>query len=402
MAIPLPKVIFHTLADTKELIKLPHAGLYQEFAQQDYECARNFLLAYKNNQETFKNYRREIERLLQWSWLIRQESILKLKREDIELFIEFCQKPPKTWIGISHVPRSNPQWRPFVATLTKAKTKAGIKLDKDNYNLAEATIKIMFAAIGSFYNFLTQEERVSANPVRLIKQKSKYFRKQANAPRIRRLSPEQWGYVIQAAQMMAQEQPAKHNRSLFIVQALYGMYLRISELASSARWSAQMNSFYKDADGNWWFKVVGKGNKERDISVSDDMLAAFKHYRISLNLSPLPTTTEDTPLIPKFAGRGGVTDTRRLRTIVQQCFDQAYLLMLQDNKPEDAEELKVATVHWLRHTGISDDVKIRPREHVRDDAGHSSGAITDKYIDIEKRERSRSAKHKKIAPADYV
>ena len=40
-------------------------------------------------------------------------------------------------------------------------------------------------------------------------------------------------------------------------------------------------------------------------------------------------------------------------------------------------------MHWLRHTGISDDVKQRPREHVRDDAGHSSGAITDKYIDVE-------------------
>jgi site-specific recombinase XerC len=101
------------------------------------------------------------------------------------------------------------------------------------------------------------------------------------------------------------------------------MYLRISELASSERWSAQMNSFYKDTDGNWWFKVVGKGNKERDISVSDDMLAAFKHYRLSLNLSPLPMTTEDTPLLPKFSGIGGITDTRYIRAIVQQCFDQA-------------------------------------------------------------------------------
>ena len=56
----------------------------------------------------------------------------------------------------------------------------------------------------------------------------------------------------------------------------------------------------------------------------------------------------------------------------------------------------VATVHWLRHTSISDDVKIRPREHVRDDAGHSSSAITDKYIDIELRERHRSARNKII------
>lgn len=55
-----------------------------------------------------------------------------------------------------------------------------------------------------------------------------------------------------------------------------------------------------------------------------------------------------------------------------------------------------ATVHWLRHTGISDDVKIRPKEHVRDDAGHSSSAITDRYIDIELRERHKSAKAKPL------
>ena len=54
----------------------------------------------------------------------------------------------------------------------------------------------------------------------------------------------------------------------------------------------------------------------------------------------------------------------------------------KDGFHEDADLLASATVHWLRHTGISDDVKIRPREHVRDDAGHSSSAITDKYIDI--------------------
>jgi len=55
-----------------------------------------------------------------------------------------------------------------------------------------------------------------------------------------------------------------------------------------------------------------------------------------------------------------------------------------------------ATVHWLRHTSISDDVKNRPREHVRDDAGHSSSAFTDRYVDVELRERQKSAKRKKI------
>ena len=81
---------------------------------------------------------------------------------------------------------------------------------------------------------------------------------------------------------------------------------------------------------------------------------------------------------------------------MQFCFDQTIQKLHQDGFIDEAETLNEATVHWLRHTGISDDVKIRPREHVRDDAGHSSSAITDKYIDIELRERHRSAKKKTI------
>jgi hypothetical protein len=52
--------------------------------------------------------------------------------------------------------------------------------------------------------------------------------------------------------------------------------------------------------------------------------------------------------------------------------------MRKDGLEDDAAELKAATVHWLR--GISEDVKIRPREHGRDDAGHSSMQTTDRYI----------------------
>jgi len=62
----------------------------------------------------------------------------------------------------------------------------------------------------------------------------------------------------------------------------------------------------------------------------------------------------------------------------------------------DAIELKTATVHWLRHTGISEDVKFRPREHVRDDAGHASMATTDRYIDSDLRERHESGRKKRI------
>ena len=38
---------------------------------------------------------------------------------------------------------------------------------------------------------------------------------------------------------------------------------------------------------------------------------------------------------------------------------------------------------------------VRQRWHVRDDAGHSSGAITDRYIDVELQARAKSAAKKK-------
>ena len=134
----------------------------------------------------------------------------------------------------------------------------------------------------------------------------------------------------------------------------------------------------------------------RQIAVSNDMLDALKHYRTTyLKLSPLPSPGEKMPLFAHIRNLDQpITSDRPIRALVQKCFDEAADKLESDGQQEEANSLKVVTVHWLRHTGISEDVKRRPREHVRDDAGHSSSAITDRYVDIELRERARSAKNK--------
>jgi integrase len=241
------------------------------------------------------------------------------------------------------------------------------------------------------------EDYVDRNPVKRLRQRSRLVRSKPTQAPVRRLSELQWDYLVETAEKMADENPS-HERTLFIVSSLYGLYLRISELADTAQWTPVMNHFHQDSDGNWWFKTVGKGNKERDIPVSQDMLKALKRYRRSLEIPALPSPADTMPLIPKQKGRGGLSSTRQLRDIVQRCFDAAVDRLRADNLEADAEALQVATVHWLRHTGISDDVKSRPREHVRDDAGHSSSVTTDRYIDVEKRERHTTAKRKKIRP----
>lgn len=373
------------------------------YAQQDYLQVLNFLYSYRGSVDTFNAYRRELERLIQWSWFIQNKSILQIKRADIEAFIEFCQKPYKSWVGVKTVARFvsrnglreiNEEWRPFIVKVSKRAFQDGTRPEKDDFQLSSEGIKQIFAILGSFYNYLIQEEMTEANPILQIRQKSKFVRKNQGLPTVRRLSKLQWQTVINIAHEMAAAHPNLHERTLFIVEALYGMYLRISELVATARWVPMMQHFYRDGNGDWWFKTVGKGNKMRQIAVSTSMLNALKHWRHHLQLTPLPSPDEQMPLIPKTKGKGPIESTRAIRIIVQTCFDKAINELRNNQRHDEAEMLRSVTVHWLRHTGISDDVKIRPREHVRDDAGHSSSAITDRYIDVELKERAKTARNK--------
>lgn len=403
---PPPAPLFDTLANTLgSVLKHPEpANAYPE----DYHYAHQFLYSYRGSMATFNAYRREVERLLHWSWIYKKHSITQLTRTDIEQYIEFCQHPPHHWIGLKNVPRfinltgrrmPHPEWRPFVVTASKAMHAQGKRLTHADYALSQNALQAIFAICSSFYQYLIQENVVQHNPVAQIRQKSKFLRKRQSQKIIRRLSELQWSYVIESTEQLAANDRA-HERSLFIMNALFGMYLRISELATSKNWEPQMCDFHMDGDGNWWFRTVGKGNKERIVTVSNAMLSALKRYRISLDLTPLPTLNETTPLIRNNRQNGPIRSTRHIRSIVQICFNAAIERLKKDNFLEEAEQLQAATVHWLRHTGISEDVKIRPREHVRDDAGHSSSAITDKYIDIELRERHASGKLKKIKPEE--
>lgn len=361
-------------------------------AVSDYQFASEFIFSYRGSPDTFSTYRREIEHFLHWCWLVRKKSLNQILREDFEAYVDFARKPPNGWIGNRTVARytlkdglrvPNPAWRPFV--------KSG-----SEYVLSQSALQSLFSVLSSFFNFLIQENHALTNPVSGMRQKSKFLRGRQGQTRIRRLSPLQWDFVVEAAEHLATTKPGVHERTLFIMNALFAMYLRISELVETSRWQPQMGHFQVDQEGNWWFLTVGKGNKEREISVSDAMLEALKRYRRSRGLPALPSPGEANPLIHKHRGAGGVASTRQIRRIVQTCFDHAITRMRGEGFAEEADRLDEATVHWLRHTGISEDVKHRPREHVRDDAGHGSSAITDRYIDVERTERHASARRKRI------
>lgn len=78
--------------------KIPHEA-------QDYRYARDFLHCYKDNEQTFNAYRREIERFLSWYWFMVHTSLLAVRRPQFEAYLQLCQSPPLAWIGLKNVPR---------------------------------------------------------------------------------------------------------------------------------------------------------------------------------------------------------------------------------------------------------------------------------------------------------
>jgi len=371
----------------------------------DYQVTCEFLSSYSGSRATFNSYRRDIERLLQWCWNLEEKSIVDLNRDDIDRFIRFIKRPPAAWIGTKNVSRfstinglrvANPKWRPFVL-IKKTRNEYFDKDTNQNYSPSDASIIACFSTLSSFYEYLVEESQITANPVKQIRQKTKYVSSIREDTPPRRITNFQWDFVIETARIMADEEPAVHERTLFIMSSLYCMYLRISELASDERSHPVMSDFYKDTDNNWWFKTIGKGKKKRSIVVSNDMLASLSRYRLHLGLSPYPKAHSDsTPLISKRRGDGPITSTGQIRKIVQLCFDRSIRRMIDQGLNDETDELRLATVHWLRHTGISEDVKTRPREHVQADAGHDSPITTERYVNSVGRERHLSGSNKPI------
>jgi len=164
----------------------PHLnGIAIKAADDDYEHVLKFLHSYNGSTATFNAYRRELERLLQWSWRIQQQAVISLRREDIEDFIRFSINPPVAWIGEKNVARfrtkdgeklPNKDWRPYVVSVSKIDSRNGIVPDKKRYRPSQAAVQSTFAVLSSFYDYLTEERLIEFNPVALIRQRNKFIR----------------------------------------------------------------------------------------------------------------------------------------------------------------------------------------------------------------------------------
>lgn len=355
----------------------------------------NYLFQYSGSKDTQASYRKILEKLFQYRLVFTGvQPLRRFKADRIHEFTEFSKQPTPLhhWVSLKNNPRflqendrkvPNPDWRPF------STQRMSIK----DYHLSNASLTQQFACLSSFYSFLIDNEAAGANPVRALRQKAKYKTAQSQRE-IRRLSDEQMATVIMILKEKAAQEP-DYERSLWTVTLILECYLRVSEVVKYEKVGTSMGQIRRSSDNVWWIKICGKRSKFRDIPMSDAAIEAMIRYRRHLGAEDYPVPGDTTPLIANSRNPSlPVKSARTIQNIVKESFQLAVAHLRESNQIEDATELDAATTHWLRHTGISIDVKTRPMEHVRDDAGHDTSQTTDLYIDDTRIERGRSRQSK--------
>lgn len=352
-------------------------------ASTDLQAIQAWLARFVDTKTTFDSYRKEAERLYLWSVFQLGKPLSSLTHEDFLVYQRFLldPQPRDKWVsggGKKH-PRGDERWRPFYGPLSSASQRQAMII-----------LNVMFA-------WLVEAGYLAGNPLSLSRHRARRAK-----PRITRyLDPELWQEVKAFIELMPREtdrQRAHYFRVRWLFTLLYLGGLRISEVGENT-----MGSFFcrrdKDGEERWWLEVLGKGDKERLVPATNEMMVELARYRREMGLSPYPTPNEETPLaLPIGKSREPLTRAA-LHVIVTKVFDGAADRLRQrgDDYAVRADLLERASAHWLRHTAGSHmaDQQIDLRL-VRDNLGHESLSTTSQYlhVDDDRRHKETEQKHR--------
>ncbi|MCM2971335.1 tyrosine-type recombinase/integrase [Larsenimonas suaedae] len=303
-------------------------------ANNDREAVLQWLLEYRQSPKTLRHYRKEAERFV--LWLEAQALTLNnLKRSHIDAFDRFLEdpQPASVWVGPTR-PRHHPTWRPFRGGLSPASRRQALVI------------------LQSLMSWLQQGGWVRHNPFSLIRDRARRFNNSAR-PVERYFERDQWAQIWTRLNRPHAEQGDSRERFeaqrlRFMFGFAYLLAPRISEMSQ-----ARMNDFFLH-EGQWWWQVVGKGDKWARLPVPADMMALLGQWRAALELPPEPGPMEDAPVLRALDGKRGLSDNQLYRL-----FKQAYSALadeLDASTPDEqrlVQRLRAATPHWLRHTSLT-------------------------------------------------
>ncbi len=327
---------------------------------------------------TQRAYLREAERFILWSIVQHKKPLSSMKMEDCEQYRQFLADPVprETWCSTKSCEKWSPLWRPFRGPLSRSAQHQALTI------------------LRSLYTFLTAQGYLTGNPW-----KGLALPKTARIPvnRGRSFSRNQWAFIETQANLLTEK--SVHRRLRFALRLFYTTGLRLAE-GVQARCEDLRRVEYPDPDTGgvtrgWELLVLGKGQKERTVSVPDSVVNELGVYLVSRGLDADPELSEnqgvyligratDMPAWSTVAQAGigrkeGISDGviyRQLKAFFRECADA-----MTSIDARGAERLAAGSSHWLRHTHGTHAVAAgMPLDVVQQNMGHASLDTTTGYI----------------------
>lgn len=387
-------------------------------SSNDSEAVYSFLSQYKHSPATLRTYTRECERFHMWCVLWLKKSITDLNMEDFQLYIDFLHQPDKAWITEKKVPKSSLDWRPF-NKIENDKIKEATSAE-----LSENAVKVAIASINSMLSWMVDSGYLRINALKILRNKSKLSDSQVLYHRTKKverfLDQEMWDACIRQIELMPKTtdlEVVTYERVRFIMTMFSMLGARVSEMSNSL-----MSDIHRETAG-WFWEVVGKGNVGAKVAIPQDLIEGLMRWRAALGLSAIHTPSDKKPIIPainrfgkplftkiikELNAKGKMTkkevpryglSSRRISEITKAIFERAAKDTLL---PADKREiLKKASVHWLRHTSITQKIAAgMDRKKVQDDARHADMKTTDGYAHDEEIPRVKEAQKHRLRWVD--
>lgn len=397
-------------------------------AQTDLEAIFAWLERHQHSRCTHLNYSRIVERFYLWCVLIKRKPMSALVESDFQDYRQFLANPPADWIQHGAALRASEHWRPFKGPVSPN------------------SMKLNFSVISAMLSALVTAGYLTANAVGSLLPAMRLPATRMNIDRS--FDEVQWKWIMRcwmeqyvrvgppagshaAAPLCLSEgvqdqsflRAALLRRLRLVLELGATTGLRLSELVSTRR--AALQPELVDGRQVWILKVLGKGNREREILVPDDVVdllaqhhrdlaQAEQHFgdhaaapdragssRESVSgspvligaLRPAPAQwTLDAQGLPQLQASGRIDRCRTLspnaasqslKRFLKHCASRAREL----DAPLDADRLAQASTHWLRHffanTAAEDGVNPAA---LMSAMGHKSLQTTSVYLRTDRRQ----------------
>ena len=347
-----------------------HIGRQQILANTDWDAIQLWLAQFVEQPNTFATYQKEVTRFFVWVLATRKKPFSSVAYEDWNAYRAFLTdpQPASEWVSTKKRPtaRSAVEYRPFMGPLSPASQR-----------LAQTVIWNLF-------EWLRSVGYLAGNPIIVNRRRGRVPTRSVE----RVLTLELWQSVIRSIEgypRATELDTRRYAQARWVVSLFFTTAIRTSE-ATTAR-MGDIYSVLDPADGllKFFLRVIGKGDKERSIPLSDAFAEEIRRYRRAFGLPAWPAPGEEVPLLFSLQTKTHLKPLTRkgMYSQLKALFAKASAELESEN-PAGAATLRSASTHWLRHTAatemLNSGADLRTVQAV---LGHASIATTGIYAHTE-------------------